>query len=87
MTTRILSISTAFVMAAVSPALATDAGVAFGAKTVGAMSAEAHGLATSADHVRRQGGFLTPGATRWVEPPLREAEIVPTPAMSSDKRS
>ena len=51
------------------PALAETPGAVFGAKTVGAMTLETYGIATTAYDVGRQGGFAAAGAAQWIRTP------------------
>ncbi len=50
-------------------AKAADGVAVHGVKTVGALTLETQGLATSDVAVHRQGGFALPGSVRWIEAP------------------
>lgn len=53
---------------------AEQAGAAavFGGGSIGALSIETRGLATSAAEVRRQGGAVTASAVQWIAAPTRQ---------------
>lgn len=57
----------ALVLAA-STATAAEPGVGYGG-SVGALTMETRGVATNADEVRTQGGFVTAGAVHWTQGP------------------
>ncbi len=51
-----------------STAIAAEPGVGYGG-SVGALTLETRGVATNADEVRTQGGFVTAGAVHWTQVP------------------
>jgi hypothetical protein len=57
-----------------APALAAEPAAVYGAKTVGAMALESSGRPTNGTMVRRQGGFVTAGAVRWIKTPVATME-------------
>ncbi len=50
-----------------STSFAALPGVGYGG-TTGALALETRDLATNANEVRRQGGFVTAGAVHWIQP-------------------
>lgn len=70
MSNRLVSLSAAAALALGAlgtVAVADESGVAYNAKTVGALTFETQGLATNSAEVRRQGGFATAGAVQWTK--------------------
>lgn len=75
MSNRITTLSAAAALALVTfatSAMAEEAGTAYGAKTVGAMTLESYRVATNATQVGRQGGFATAGAAQWIRTPVEQ---------------
>lgn len=72
MSKTILSITAAalaFTALATASARAGEAGSVHNVKTVGALTLETRGLATSDVSVHRQGGFALPGSVQWIATP------------------
>ncbi|MGU3539535.1 hypothetical protein [Methylobacterium sp. A54F] len=68
------SVAVLLALAAAAPALAAEPAAVYGAKTVGAMALESAGRPTNGTMVRRQGGFATAGAVRWIKTPAATME-------------
>jgi hypothetical protein len=51
---------------------ADETGIAHNVKTVGALTLETRGLATSDLSVHRQGGFALPGSVQWIVTPATD---------------
>ena len=60
---------------ATASARADETGIAHNVKTVGALTLETRGLATSDLSVHRQGGFAVPGAVQWIRTPVDQQPI------------
>jgi hypothetical protein len=72
MSKTFLSLATAalaFTALATVPARAAEIGGAQNVKTVGALTLETQGVATSDLSVHRQGGFALPGSVQWIDTP------------------
>ncbi|MBB2963081.1 hypothetical protein [Methylobacterium sp. R2-1] len=75
MSKTLLSLTTAalaFTAVATASARADETGGAHNVKTVGALTLETQGLATSDLSVHRQGGFALPGSVQWIKTPVDE---------------
>ncbi|CAO4153308.1 hypothetical protein [Methylorubrum aminovorans] len=59
----------AFTALATASARAEETGTAHNVKTVGALTLQTQGLATSDLSVHRQGGFAVPGSVQWIATP------------------
>ncbi|BAU93603.1 hypothetical protein ACQKJ1_03470 [Methylorubrum rhodesianum] len=57
---------------ATASARADETGIAHNVKTVGALTLETRGLATSDLSVHRQGGFALPGSVQWIVTPATD---------------
>jgi len=72
MSKTLLSLTTAalaFTALATASARADETGGTHNVKTVGALTLETQGLATSDLSVHRQGGFAVPGSVQWIDTP------------------
>lgn len=78
MSKTLLSLTTAALAFAALGTLSARAGetaAVHGVKTVGALTLETQGLATSDLSVHRQGGFALPGSVQWIKTPVEQVPV------------